>query len=178
MRSGALAPTGRAGARPSPRISSRSDETRERADRGGRLPLPRGDAGGKYAEDLVSRGGSPGPSSRAPELRGMRDSHPAMPSGEAGGADACALSALSRTRGVANKMRVKHRREVCVGRREPAERGWSPPIALTPGSPPLRLANGDARLLVSTVRCCLRPPFPSRPGAELWLLWTRATAYG
>jgi hypothetical protein len=48
------------------------DETRERADRGGRLPQPRGDAGGKYAEDLVSRcGGSPGPSSRAPELRGQ-----------------------------------------------------------------------------------------------------------
>ena len=49
------------------------DETRERADRGGRLPQPRGDAGGKYAEDLVSRcGGSPGPSSRAPELRGLQ----------------------------------------------------------------------------------------------------------
>jgi hypothetical protein len=43
---------------------------------------------------------------------------------------ACSLSALSRARGVADEMPVRQRRQVCISRREPAERGSSTPQAV------------------------------------------------
>src|ERR1700729_2462712 len=109
---------------------------------------------------------APAPATPLP-LRRMRDSHPGIPSGEAGGADSCAVSALCETLIARGKMPVGERKEVQSWATRSADVATQVVGAARGDSGNLRaLSKARARALRDPAACRARATRARRAGRE------------